>query len=105
MISDSELKTVNSQAHFKLELIPIALRTFIDFTSYWSQLIFTLAIALERYVLITRGRRATFILNKSRRRFFYGAVLAVVVIPPPLIMTDFFLHVDDGGQELVSIHN
>ena len=104
MISDDSGNIVNSLAHFKLEMVPIALRTFIDFTGYWSQLIFTLALAIERYILIVQGRRATSILNKRRRLFFYGVVMVVVIIPLPLVMVDFFLHVDDGGHELVRIH-
>ena len=44
----------------------LILRTCIDTTTYWFQIVLTVAIAIERYILIVRGTEAATILNKRR---------------------------------------
>ena len=44
----------------------LILRTCIDATTYWFQIVLTVAIAIERYILIVRGTEAATILNKRR---------------------------------------
>ena len=85
-----------------MEMVPMALRTFIDISSYWSQLTFTLAIALERCIIIVGGTKASVILKKRNRVIFYVIVLVVISITPALVMWDFFEHVDPSALEPVS---
>ena len=52
-----------------------------DFFSYWSQLNFSLAIAIERYVLIVKATQAQGLLTKSRRQKFYALTIIWVSVP------------------------
>ena len=57
-----------------------------DVVPYWSQVTLTLAFALERYVLIVKGKEAAVILNKRKRKLLYSAVIFLGFVPPSLIV-------------------
>ena len=72
------------------------LRTMIDFTTYWSQVVLTLAVAIERYIIIVKAKKLAYILNIKRRRLIYSVVMLMVVIPVVLVLTDFVANWDRG---------
>ena len=76
-----------------------SLRVLTDISTYWTQLVVTLAIAIERYILITWGKNAKTILTPKRRRRMYLIVIIVVVIIPLLVMTDHFINYDTVIKE------
>ena len=55
----------------------LILRTCIDATTYWFQIVLTVAIAIERYILIVRGTEAATILNKRRMALHNVEILIV----------------------------
>ena len=57
------------------------IKTSTDFFTYWSQINITLAIAVERYILIAKASQAESILNKSRRRKIYAFAIIWVAVP------------------------
>ncbi|XP_075256573.1 uncharacterized protein LOC142349046 [Convolutriloba macropyga] len=81
-------------ALFKYTIHFETLRLFIDISTYWSQLVLSLAIAIERYILIVRSHDSNVILSKPRRRVFYALVVIAICIVPPIFITDFTVNMD-----------
>ena len=50
-----------------------------DVAPYWSQVILTLAMAVERYVLICKGSESGNILSNRRRKILYGGVISLII--------------------------
>ena len=53
-----------------------------DFISYWCQLNISLAIAVERYILIVKATNAEELLSKPRRRKLYCLIILWISFPP-----------------------
>ena len=49
----------------------------------------TMALAIERYILICHGAKAEFMLTNRNRAFFYVAVGIVSFLGPALIMVHY----------------
>ena len=65
-------------------------RFLSDFLSYWTQINLSLAIAVERYILIVLATDAASLLSKQRRRRLYAFAISWVAVPP---VCYFFLRV------------
>ena len=77
------------------------IKMIAEFLSYWSQINITLAIAVERYVLIAKASQAESILNKSRRRIFYALTIiwvAVLALFYSVVKLDYFNKYDQVGN-------
>ena len=55
-----------------------------DFFSYWSQVNISLAIAVERYIIIAMATSSDQLLSKSRRRSLYVFTSLWIIIPAVL---------------------
>ena len=80
------------------------LRLITDFTIYWSQLVVTLAVALERYILIVYGTKSKAILRTQRRKTFYSIVIFIVVILPVLVIADFCKNYEPSFHDAKPFH-
>ena len=65
------------------------LRVFIDVYPYWSQVFLTLALAIERFILICHGEKAEQWLSKARRKMLYFVAMALSFVFPTAILADF----------------
>ena len=72
-----------------------------DFSSYWSQVNISLAIAVERYVLIAKATRANELLSKYRRRVLY-VLTSVWIIIPATLYSILQVSLSGGNQRSVS---
>ena len=68
-----------------------------DFLAYWAQINLTLAIAIERFILIAKATDAANLLNKTRRKKIYAFAIIWVSIPP---IVYFYLHFQFGDQKV-----
>ena len=57
--------------------------------AFWSQLVLTLALACERFILIVKGNDAKSILSPRRRVIFYSTTVIISVLIPTLFVMDF----------------
>ena len=80
---------MKSEARINLLWTGDILRLITDFTIYWSQLVVTLAVALERFILIVYGNNSKVVLSPQRRKKFYSIVIFMVLILPILVIVDF----------------
>ena len=62
-----------------------------DVCPYWSQVSLTLALAIERYILICKSTSAQSLLTTKKRLMFYGAVALTGFLPPALILSHHIL--------------
>ena len=53
---------------------------FVSFLIYWTQINLSLAIAVERYILIVLATEADTLLSKSRRRKLYLLFITWIII-------------------------
>ena len=67
-------------------------RLITDSTTYWTQIMFMLAIAIERYILIVTGHKAKSLLSHKRRLCFYVITVLFSVSVPLLYIVDFLVH-------------
>ena len=67
---------------------------------YWIQVTLTLALAIERYVLIVKGVDAKQILTKRNRKIFYFFVAVLGFVPPSLIMTQMGYRMISGVSSI-----
>ena len=68
------------------------LRIITDSTTYWTQIVITLAIAIERYILIVTGVRSKTLLSSRRRLCFYAITVFFGCCIPMLYIADFLVH-------------
>ena len=78
------------------------LRNLIDISTYWSQIILILAIAVERYILIVKGVEAKQLLNKKKRQMYYCVVLLICVLLPVLVVLDYNQNISKSHMAEVS---
>ena len=74
----------------------IHLRYFLDLSSYWSQMVLTLALAIERYIIIVRAHDSAILLSKRRRVLFYSLTIFTCCLIPLLGTIDNLINLDTG---------
>ena len=68
------------------------LRLLADISTYWSQIVIVLAIAIERFIIISMGRQAKNILTPQRRRRIYSIIIVVIAVLPVCVLCDHFIN-------------
>ena len=69
-------------AVFQLQLKYI--HVVFDVCPYWTQILLTLSLAIERYILICRGSDAKTILSQKRRKTAYCLIVLMIAVLPAL---------------------
>ena len=65
----------------RVTVVGESIKSNADILSYWSQINISLALALERYILIAKATNAGSLLSKSRRRKIYAFTIFWISIP------------------------
>ena len=66
-------------------------RILSEVVPYWCQIVLTIALAVERYILIVLGARAEMMLSKRNRLVFYSAVILLSLAPSVVLsLSGFF---------------
>ena len=60
-----------------------------------------LANAVERYIVIARGKEAKAILNTPNRKKFYTSVLVLTFLIPGALMVDYGINVEEYVSLLI----
>ena len=95
---------INPTARVSFLWIVDFLRVLIDVTTYWSQLVITFAIAIERYILIFHGTESMSILSPHRRRKFYSVVVCVVFLLPLCVMVDLCINYETPFRDAYGLY-
>ncbi|XP_063717636.1 uncharacterized protein LOC134844751 [Symsagittifera roscoffensis] len=72
----------------------VFIRLLLDISTFWTQLLISLAVALERFVNISLGAEANNIMRPSRRKKFYAAIGIACLFVPVVIFIDFVINME-----------
>ena len=97
-LSDDSEKTYANTS--KLVHVAIFTRLILDVATFWTQALFCVALALERYIYIVEGTRAKQILTPQRRLKFYSGILTLSLSVPVFVVCDFALNMRQYSDEV-----
>ena len=81
-----------TKSPFVYSAVSDTLRILINSTLYWSQITITVAIALERYIVIALSTHAQQLMKSAKRRLLYALAIVLPFAMPVAYLTDFLLH-------------
>ena len=78
----------------------VFIRYLLDISTFWTQLLISLAVALERFVNISLGAEANQLMSSSRRKKFYAAISIACLFVPFVIFLDFVINMEQVNSKL-----
>ena len=68
------------------------IRNMIELYPFWAQIFLTVAMAVERYILICCGNGTTQLLSRRRRFLFYSIISILTIAMPVFYTLDFSIN-------------